>query len=160
MIMNIKKLCFKTTAALFLVSAVLMLGNSLVYAADKCQIIRIQEGKGAGGTRLEISPERITVPVGTCTVWINWVMGREVRVSFRENAKQCIMSSEAATGFEELEIKPGETCYISETLPRGKTVSLVWTEPGSYKYSLEAPGSSTQEGYSGTVIAEGVIEVK
>ena len=83
-----------------------------------------------------------------------------MRVSFRENAKQCIMSSGASTGFEELEIKPGETCYISETLPRGKTASLVWTKPGIYKYSLEAPRKATLGGYSGDIMAEGVIEVK
>ena len=59
--MNIKKLRFKTTFVLFLVSASLLLGSSLVYAEDTCQIIRIQEGKGAGGTRIEIFPEKITV---------------------------------------------------------------------------------------------------
>lgn len=159
--MNRRKLRFKTKTVLFLVSAVLLLGSSLAYAADTCQIIRIQEGKGAGGTRLEIFPEKITVPVGTCTVWINWVNDREVRVSFRENAKQCILSTDASSGFEELELKPGETCYISDTLPRGKTASLVWTKPSIYKYNLEAPGgSSSLAGYSGNIVAEGVIEVK
>ena len=59
--MNIKKLGFKTTAVLFLLSAALLLGVALVYAADICQIIRIQEGKGAGGTRLEIFPKKVTV---------------------------------------------------------------------------------------------------
>ena len=71
------------------------------------------------------------------------------------------MSSGEATGFEELEIKPGETCYISETLPRGKTASIVWNEPGIFKYQLEAPRKSTSlGGYSGDIIAQGVIEVK
>ena len=79
-------------------------------------------------------------------MWINWVTDKEVRVSFRENAKQCIMSSEASTGFDELDIKPGESCYISETLPRGKTASLVWTKPGIYKYHLEAPGAAQGKG--------------
>jgi hypothetical protein len=156
--MSIKKLSFKTVFVL--ASAALFLGSSLVYAVDTCQIIRIQEGKGAGGTRIEIFPEKITVPVGTCTVWINWVGDRKVRVSFRENAKQCIMSSGAATGFEELEIKPGETCYMSEILPRGKTASLVWTEPGIYKYNLEAPKPAGFKGYAGDIMAEGIIEVK
>ena len=159
LIMNMEKLRFKKTFGLFLVSAFL-LGSSLVYAEDMCQIIRIQEGKGAGGSRIEIFPEKITVSVGTCTVWINWINEKEVRVSFRENAKQCILSTEASTGFEELELKTGESCYISEKLPRGKTASLVWTKPGSYKYNLEAPGSSSQKGYIGKIMAEGVIEVK
>jgi hypothetical protein len=158
--MNRRKLRIKIRAGLFLVSAVLFLGSSIVSAAEKCQIIRIQEGKGAGGTRLEIFPEKITVPVGTCTVWINWINDRDVRVSFRENAKQCILSTEASTGFEELGLTSGESCYISEKLPRGKTASLVWTKPGIYKYNLEYPGSTSQEGYFGNIMAEGVIEVK
>lgn len=154
------KLCVKIVTGLFLVGAVSLLGSTLTYAADTCQIIRIEEGKGAGGTRIEIFPDKITVPVGTCTVWINWVANRDVHVSFRENAKQCVMSSGEATGFEELEIKPGESCYMSDKLPRGKTASVVWEKPGIFKYQLEAPRKSSQVGYSGDIIAEGVIEVK
>jgi len=157
--MNMKKLCFKTSPFFLLAIAILLWGISPTYAADQCQIIRIEEGKGAGGSRIEIFPEEITVPVGTCTVWINWVSDKDVRVSFRENAKACMLSTEASQGFKELDLKPGESCYISEKLPRGKTASLVWTKPGTYKYHLEAPRSS-QEGYSGDIIAEGVIEVK
>ena len=159
--MNIKKLGFKTRAGLFLVSAALLLGSSLVYAADTCQMIRIQEGKGAGGTRIEIFPEKVTVPVGTCTVWINWVMDREVRVSFRENAKQCKLSADAATGFKELELESGESCYYSDKLSRGKTASITWAKPGTFKYQLESPGSKSQaEGYSGDILAEVVIKVE
>ena len=158
--MSNKKLRFKTTAALLLVGAFLLFCGSLAYAGDRCQIIRVEEMKGAGQHRIDIFPSRITVPVGTCTVWINFMKAGDVHVSFRENAKQCIMSSGAATGFEELEIKPDETCYISEKLPRGKTASLVWTKPGIYKYTLEAPRKRAQVGYSGNTITEGVIEVK
>ena len=158
--MKTKVSCFKSAAVLFLMSAVLFLGSSPLCAGDTCQIIRIDKGKGAGGTRLEIFPEKVTVPVGTCTVWINWVQTREVRVSFRENAKACMLATDASQGFEELELKPGESCYISEKLPRGKTASLVWNKPGTYKYSLEGEGSATGEGYSGMMLATGVIEVK
>jgi len=160
LIMNIKKLGFKTTAALFLVSAALLLGSSLVYAADMCQIIRIQEGKGAGGTRLEIFPEKITVDVGTCTVWINWVTDRDVHVSFRENAKQCVLAADVSAGFKEVELKPGESCFYSEKLSRGKTASITWGDPGTFKYQLEAPGARTGEGYAGNILATGVITVK
>ena len=156
--MNIKKLRFKTTAILLLVGAALLLGGSLVYAADMCQIIRVKEGIGAGGTRLEIFPEKITVPVGTCTVWINWVTDREIRIAFTENAKQCKLSTDAATGFKDLDLKEGEACYYSERLGRGKTASVVWTQPGIYKYKLEAANPS--EGFAGAITVDGVIEVK
>jgi hypothetical protein len=158
MIMNTKQLSFKTKVVFFLVCAVFLLGGSLVYAGDMCQIIRIDEGKGAGGTRLEIFPEKITVPVGTCTVWINRVPSRKVRVSFRENAKQCTVSTKAAAGF--VDLKEGESCYYSESLPRGKTASLYWTQPGVYKYHIEGADSKTGDGYSGKISTEGVIEVK
>jgi len=157
--MNIRKLSFKTTTVFFLVSAALLFATCMVYAGDRCQIIRIETGKGGGGSRLEIFPSKVTVPVGTCTVWINYVQRKEVQVSFRENAKQCILSTEAPTGFEEFKLKTGESCYISETLPRGKTASLVWSKPGIFKYILEAPGSTSGDGYSGNIMAEGVIEV-
>ena len=128
--------------------------------ADKKQLAHLFNAKPIT-INCEIIPEKITVAVGTCTVWINWVTGREVRVSFRENAKQCTLSTEASTGFDELELKSGESCYISETLPRGKTASLVWTKPGTYKYNLEALRKATTLGaYSGDIIAKGVIEVK
>ena len=158
--MNTNTFCFKTTPLLTIVSAILLLGTSLAFGGDACQIIRIDEGKGAGGSRIEIFPEKITVPVGACTVWINWVQGKEIQVSFRENAKQCMLSTDAPAGFDELKLKSGESCYISETLPRGKTASLVWSDPGTYKYVLETAGSTSVEGYSGKIMAEGVIEVK
>jgi hypothetical protein len=160
LIMNIKKLRFKKTAVLFLVSAALLLGSSLVYAADDCRIIRIQKDKGAGGTRIQIVPEKVTVPVGTCTVWINRVMDREVRVGFKENAKQCKLSTDAASGFKELDLNVGESCYYSERMPRGKTASMVWTQPGIFKYQLEASSAKASEGFVGKIVAEGVIEVK
>ena len=162
LVMDIKKFYLKIKTALFFVSAILLLGSSLVYAGEACQIIRIDEGKGPGGSRIEIMPSKITVPVGTCTVWINWIQGRDVRVSFREDAKQCMLSTDSPQGFEELKLKDNESCYISETLPRGKTASLHWTKPGTYKYVLEASGSKglASTGYSGDILAEGVIEVK
>ncbi len=100
-IMDIRKLGFKTTMISFLVSAALMLSTCMVYAGDSCQIIKIRKEKSGGGSSVQIFPEKITVPVGTCTIWINWVRDTEVRVSFRENAKQCILSSGASTGFED-----------------------------------------------------------
>ena len=160
--MNIKKLGFKTTAALFLVSAALLLSTGIVYAEGSCQIIRIQQEKGAGGSRIDIYPAKVTVPVGTCTVWINWVETKEVQVSFREDAKVCMLSTVTPVGFEELKLKDNESCYISHKLPMGKTASLHWAKPGIFKYTLEAPGSVgiAESGYSGDILAKGVIEVK
>lgn len=157
--MKIRAFRFNSTTTMLVVCAILLLTHNMLYA-DVCQIIKIEEVKGAAVTRVEIIPEKITVPVGTCTVWINWVARKEVQVSFRENAKQCIFSTEASTGFSENELKAGETCYISESLPRGKTASLVWSKPGLYKYTIELENPTTSLNLPGKVSTEGVIEVK
>lgn len=158
--MNIIKAHIHSTVVWVISGIILMMACGLVHA-DTCQIIRIEQGRGGSGARLEIIPEKLSVPVGTCTVWINWVMSQEVRVSFRENAKQCIASTISASGFKEEELNDGESCYITDSLPRGKTASLVWNKPGVYKYTLEAPQSTVQGGVGlSGVMSEGVIEVK
>jgi hypothetical protein len=127
-----------------------------------CQIIRIDLVKAAGASRIEIFPEKITVPVGTCTVWINWITGDEVQVSFRENAKACIFSADAKSEFDEMQLKSGEVCYISKSLPFGKTTSIYCNKPSIYKYHLEIPKSASTGIYKSLDrrSAEGVIEVK
>jgi hypothetical protein len=48
-------------------------------------------------------------------------------------------------------------------LPRGKTASVTFKKPGVFKYILEIPDKRIQGypgGYSGTIMAEGLIEVK
>jgi hypothetical protein len=158
--MNIKKLCFKTKAVLVMVCAVLLLCSSMAYAGDGCEFIKVIKERAGGGSSVRISPEKITVPVGTCTVWINFIRDENVQVSFRENAKQCILATDAATGFQEIKLKTGEACYYSETLSHGKTASLLWSKPGIYKYTLEIPATTGTIYYVGDIQAEGVIEVK
>jgi outer membrane protein OmpA-like peptidoglycan-associated protein len=162
LIMNIRKLSFKTTTVLFLLGAALLLGSSMVYAEGSCKIITITKIQAGGGSSILIKPEKATVSVGTCTVWINFVRRGDLRVSFRENAKQCILATDEATGFKEIKLESGESCFASETLPQGKTASLVWSTPGTYKYTLETPATTTTTGTGMSVRnvqAEGVIEV-
>ena len=135
-----------------------------ISTANMCQVIRIEDEKSGAGTKVELYPEKITVPVGTCTVWINWITKGEVQVSFRENVQQCILSSKSPSGFSELKLKEGESCYVSDTLPMGKTASLFWNKPGTYVYTIEHAGSKGKGlphgGYQQTAIATGIIEVK
>ena len=85
----------------------------------------------------------------------------EVQVSFRENAKQCILSTESPSGFQEVKLKAGESCYVSDSLPRGKTASLYWKEPGVFKYTLEYARPASRGHLGGTKRpAVGVIEIK
>jgi hypothetical protein len=152
-----KKLHLKVTRALIISCAFLLLGSSLAQA-DVCQIIRIEHAIGHGVSRIEIFPEKITVPVGTCTVWVNWIDVGEVQISFRENVKSCILAIESPSGFKEAELKTGETCYLSDSLRRGRSASLLWKKPGVYKYTLELTKSRVTT--SPTRLTTGIIEVK
>ena len=144
-----KKFYVTSTGILFLVSAILLLGQSLVFA-ETCQIVRIMKEKGAAGTRIAIIPEKVTVPQDTCVVWMNWVTAGKVRVAFKENAKQCKLSTDSPVGFSMAE---GEECYLTEYLTRGKTASMYFNKPGTFKYTLELEGKPA-------IKAEGVIEIK
>jgi hypothetical protein len=161
-IMHIRKPSLTRTILSFLFITAFFLGASMVYAGDTCQIIRIQRDRAGEGSRVLIFPEKVTVPVGTCTVWINFIKDGNVTVSFREDAKQCLVSTDeaTATGFYEKELKTGESCYVTETMPMGKTASLYWTEPGVFKFTIESPKSEKRSKvYHGTMLAEGIIEV-
>ena len=157
--MNIRMLSFKATMVLFLASAALMLSTHMVYAGDTCQLIKIQGKISEGNSSIQVFPEKVTVPVGTCTVWVNFVPYAGVRIIFRENAKECLLSTAAATGFQESELKTAETCNVTGTLVRGQTASLVWSKSGIYKYTVEN-SSARGKDYVGEISVEGIIEVK
>jgi hypothetical protein len=144
-----------------LISAAFFLGSHLC-GANMCQLISIESEKGAGSEKLIVYPEKITVPVGSCTVWMNWVVKGDVYVSFRENAKKCVDSSASPSGFNLQNLKDGESCYLSDKLSRGKTASLFWKQPGTFKYTIELKdsGKDPSQGGEGAPIATGTIEVK
>jgi len=147
--MNMKKSYVGFAGILLMLGAVLLLSHRPIFA-ESCQIVRITMEKGATESRLAVIPEKITVPPDTCVVWMNWVQGDRVSVSFRENVKQCVASTASPTGFN---LNEGESCYMTEFLTRGKTASMYFNKPGVFKYTLELEGKPT-------VQREGVIEVK
>jgi hypothetical protein len=133
----------------------------MAYAAERCEIIKIEKASPSAGSRLEISRKTLSISAGSCTVWMNWVEKGEVQIVFRENAKACILATDSPSGFHEGELKAGELCYFTDPLPLGKTASLYWSKPGVYRYTVEMVGQ--QKNAPVTVknpMAEGVIEVK
>ena len=161
--MKPSKLSFYSIGILLLVSVALLIWNTSAFAANMCQVIRLEPDKTVAGTKIGIMPERITVPKSTCIVWINWFQTGKVQVSFRENAKACMISAEAPVGFLEQELKEGQSCYTTRELSQGETASLYFRQPGVYKYTVEYIGQTT--GGAGDIIprqptSEGVIEVK
>lgn len=149
----------KKVICIGMLSVAVLLWSGIVFSADMCQIIRVSSEKGAGSTKVMVFPEKITVPVGTCTVWVNWVTRGDVNVSFRENAKQCMLSSKSPSGFN---LQDGESCYMSDKLQMGQSASLYWEKPGIFKYTIELTGATTgQETAPGrTVPITGIVEVK
>jgi hypothetical protein len=146
------------------VSLFLLCITGLIYATsalgNTCQIITMAQTSSYGKTGVNIIPEKITVPVGTCTVWVNFIPDQAVTVSFREHAQECKKAAGVSTGFF-LDMKGGvpAACYMTEPLPLGKTSSITWSEPGVFKYTIEvaAPSSDLSKV---TQLAQGVIEVK
>ena len=152
--------------SIFLLTCVFLVMGSSIAFAEKCQIIRVDDaskvykgtttsaGTSIEGIKLEVFPEKITVPVGTCTIWINWMDQGAINVSFTEDVKACVFS---ASGFIQKEIKAGEVCYLAESVGKGRTVSLTWEKPGVYNYTVEFVGPTIGKKKPMT---EGVIEVK
>ena len=163
--MEQKKMCVIKKGILFLACVFLMMGSSLAFA-DKCQIIRVDDaskvykgttttaGTTLEGVKLQVFPEKVTVPVGTCTIWINWLDQGAINVSFTEGVKACVFS---ASGFIQKEIKQGDACYVAESVGKGRTASLTWEKPGLYTYTVELVGPTLGKKKP---MAEGVIEVK
>jgi len=163
--MKQKKMCSIKKGVLLLACVFMMMGSSLVFA-EQCQIIRIDDaskvykgtttsaGTTLEGVKLAVFPEKVTVPVGTCTIWISWLDQGAINVSFSEGVKSCVFS---ASGFIQKEIKPGEVCYLAESVGRGRTVSLTWEKPGVYNYTVEVIGPTIGKE---NPMVEGVVEVK
>ena len=159
--MKIKKLSLNTSVFFVLVCLVLIMGSNSIFAADMCQIIRLEPDKTAAGTRVGIRPENITIPEGTCIVWMNWFKTGKVQVSFRDNAKACMASTEASVGFEE-QLVEGQACYMTRPLSTGQTASLYFKKPGVYKYTVEYMSGTGGAGdiSPGEAKSAGAIEVK
>lgn len=133
-----------------------VLGSSLAFAKDVCHVIRLDL---VGNDVISIIPKKLVAGVDTCTVWVNFMEELSVEVSFRENARQCKLSSKSPSGFvDEFGLKDGEECYVTDPLPRGASASLFWHRPGTYKYTIEVVHTATRHGRK--PLAEGVIEIK
>lgn len=144
-----KKFFVTSMGILVLFGAVLFLAQGLVFA-ETCQIVSITSEKAGSADRIVITPDKITVPPDSCVVFMNWVRKNKVRVSFRDNVKECKFTSDSNVGFG---MAVGEECYLTDYLTRGKTASMYFANPGVYKYTLDMEGNPS-------VKTEGVIEVK
>ncbi len=111
----------------FISTVVVFLGNpGTIGAAESCKIVTIRG-------RDNIEPNMLTITKGDCAVWMNWTRDQDVLLSFKEGEK-CIRATKTPVGFK-MDVPKG--CYIAGWLKYGETVSLVFTQPGTYSYDVE-----------------------
>lgn len=138
--MNRDKLLLMVMGIIFVLTTVIFLGNpGTTGAAEKCSIVTIRG-------RDNIEPNMLTVTKGDCVVWMNWARD-DVTLSFKEGEK-CVKATKSPMGFK-MDVPSG--CYIAGAFAYGQTASLVFTEPGTYKYDIEFKvGGKT----SGTIVVK------
>jgi hypothetical protein len=152
----------KKTAIFLIVISIFTFTGSWVFAAQECRLIQISGEVQGVGSQIDIAPKSLTVPVGTCTVWISFIRAsdQQLTVSFRENAKACVGSTENPKEFGLTDLKTGESCYLSRPLSLGQSASLIWTKPGTYKYTIQFTSKVPNDQILMPVQAEGEIIVK
>jgi hypothetical protein len=157
-----KRNCVKKAAIFLIVVSVFTFMGSLAFAEQECRLIQISGEVQGAGSQIIIAPKSLTVPVGTCTVWISFIRAndQQLTVSFRENAKACVASTENPKEFGLTDLKTGESCYLSRPLGMGQSASLIWTKPGTYKYTLQFTSKMPNDQVLMPVQAEGEIIVK
>ncbi|MGO8990161.1 MAG: hypothetical protein ACLQGU_03695 [bacterium] len=113
--------------SVFILTMAVFLGDpGTTGAAETCNIVTIRG-------RDNIEPNMLTVKKGDCVVWMNWTRDQDVLLSFKEGEK-CIRATKAPVGFK-MDVPKG--CYIAGWVGYGDTVSLVFTQPGTYSYDVE-----------------------
>ena len=103
---------------------------SILMAADKdtnkaCHIVRLLSNAG-------IEPEVLRIKKGDCVVWLNQSQGWDFRIVFKEG-KRCQDMTKSPTGFK----MNWKSCYVSDNLDYGRTSSLLFDQPGTFRYQIE-----------------------
>ncbi len=106
--------------------------------AQEHRLVRILGGLSTGAAELKqpitLDPPSLSVPKGTVVTWLNWSRNTEcVQISF-EDGKRCEDGTDAPSGFS----MRTDGCYVTSWISFGGTSSLLFTEPGTFSYVVEA----------------------
>ena len=151
--MDKSKLCLPVIFTLLSMCMALFIVNPVSIWAeekegDKCFMVRIQgKGPAAKDQVVNLTPQYLAVPAGSCIIFINWVRADEVMVSFEEG-KTCANVTQAPSGFG----LSDKGCYVTDYLPMGKTSSLMFMEAGDFRYDIKLEGMAAP-------VAQGQITV-
>ncbi|MFH2045734.1 MAG: hypothetical protein ABIK92_11375 [Pseudomonadota bacterium] len=105
---------------------------------DQCLIVSLQgeidsDKPEKMDNAITITPQDLDISVGACAVWVNWIRGAEISISFKEG-KVCKISTDYSKfGFR---LTPDIGCFVTDFLQQGETTSLRFMEPGTYKYNI------------------------
>ncbi len=124
----------------------MMLFTPASFAADE-RLVRLLGGIGPQTDQIRVEPETLMVQEGTVVVWLNWVKGEEVKLTFREG-KKCDDATEAASGFG----LDAENCYVTSWVPMGGTSSLIFSEKGTYPYEVQQKGKGAKHMRTGKIV--------
>src|SRR5208283_2785005 len=111
----------------FLLSAAVLAANPRTAgAAEQCYFVTIYDKEN-------INPVSITVGPGDCIAWMDWKRNADVILSFKEGEK-CLKAVKTPL---DLKLDNPTRCLISQALQYGRTVSIVFTQPGTYDYDIK-----------------------
>lgn len=122
---------------------------------DQCLIVSLQgkidpKNPEKMDNAVTITPQNLDISVGSCAVWVNWIRGDEISISFKEG-KECEASTDySAIGFR---LTPNMGCFVTDFLNQGETTSLRFKDPGTYKYDIYMQNRKSP-------LASGIINVK
>ena len=141
----------------FILSTYFLFYNSISDAAE-CYIVKVakEETMGRKG-RIYLYPSELKVPKDSCVIWVSWIEKELISINFHENSQSCVIASEGSSGFIQ-----AESCFFSDFLTYGKTVSLYFKEKGVFGYHLvttEKTLNSTDKPFR-KIVREGKIVVE
>jgi hypothetical protein len=94
-------------------------------AREECYLVKIN-------SRDNVQLSSPVVNIYDCVVFLNWTEEETPRIVFTEG-RACTLSIKARTGFQH----DDSGCFSTKPLNYGETASLVFSEPGFFKYVIE-----------------------
>jgi len=159
--MNKRHLLGGIGVMVILIMAIFLSSPAPINAVEECRIVKLS---GHGLVRPEmfvrIEPDTLVISKETCVVWINFVAADEVTVSFKEG-KKCLdavsplkkaKTPEEAAFYKAWKMDKVKDCFVTSFVTQGQTQSLVFSQPGTYKYEVQVAGKG--QPVTGQIVVE------
>ena len=101
-------------------------GPTPTEARQECYVVKINSPN-------DVQLSSPVINMYDCVVFLNWTREEMPRIVFTEG-RACTLSINAKIGFE---LDDPSGCFSTKPLNYGETASLVFSEPGFFKYMIE-----------------------